>query len=245
MNSLSPRITHEDLQDAITPAVVSKFCHDCRTPLAVVAEFANIISEDLGMTASPDVIEFLEIISDRTHEIEGLIADFQYLFKASQGDAHPSEVFCLGSLLRELKPELETMIRPQNKRVRVEAQKGGLLIRADRNAIMRSVKAVVSNLARVRNGDGVITVLVFADPHSGDIRLAVFCSTGASDEATPDYVVDAKNHAVPEEHELNFRMRMASLLLAANHAQLTLVSGAEHCALGMTFPISAEDDRHE
>jgi hypothetical protein len=215
--------------------LVDGLCHDCRTPLAIVAEFAGIVSEDLGPDAPSEVLDFLWSIGERVREVESLLADYalvdRLLRRPPPGRLDPVDV---GVLLAEKQSAIGPLARAFGKQVAWSGLDPGLRVSIRGGELVRAVGVLIDNLYRIP-GDAIAMRLRGAGPGEVGGPVVIECTTG-------DVVPDSASWSPATAEQMSFRHQLSAAIAAHYGGRLDLMDGAEHRACRLVLRAAEPGD---
>jgi hypothetical protein len=156
------------------PALIDTFCHDIRTPLAVVSEFADLLLQDLAGSVSQENADFLKIIVDRTGEIARMIDDLSETQRlASASSPLRRSALSVHTALEEIRPLLERRAAESGLPLFVAFDRDVPDVVCDRAALVRVVTILVDDIARSAGSSGRISVRCSYDAEHRNVTIGV------------------------------------------------------------------------
>jgi two-component sensor histidine kinase len=156
------------------PAVIQTFCHDIRTPLSVVSEFADLLLQDLSQSVSQEHAEFLRIIADRTGEIARMIDDLSETQRApSASTPLRRSTLSVRAALEEIRPELERRAAERGMPLLVAFDPDVPEVVCDRAILNRVVTTLIDDIARSAGAGGRISVRCSYDADRRNVMIGV------------------------------------------------------------------------
>jgi len=238
--SVQPLSTEPEFNrsDAARSRLISALCHDCRTPLAVIAELANLLREDFSSEASSETIEFLSLISKRVIEIEGFISDYHALNRISMQwpDAKPRQI-AIAQALDQLGPVLQPMVSQRGNTLTVHCDPATPDTRCSLSALRRAVTAIVAELSDTATIP--VRIFVIGAPSRGrrGIQLAMVRSDIPVDkEEILATVTDPESQLALEKSEADFRVLVADALIGHAGGHINCIRQMKGGAFSMFLP---------
>ncbi|MCB1463289.1 MAG: hypothetical protein KDJ90_12890 [Nitratireductor sp.] len=232
---------------SLKASLISAFCHDCRTPLAVIADSASIVREELEDEGfGSESIEFLDGITERAVELENLLADLRFLHaqmtQAASPDAAANEIEAasFAELLADVSPQLEKTVASLGHSLSFQHEPDLPFGRFEPTVMARALTSAVTELCRPANTGATLCVTAGFDPGGEKIRISV-------ERMEKDAVAgggallplgSGKNEPADEE-ELRFRLQVVSGLVRLSGGQLVTMRGSAHRALTIFLPVSS------
>ena len=227
---------------AFKPSLIKALCHDCRTPLAVIANSASIVREDLDDEAAGEAIEFLESITLRAIEIEGLLADFRYLHNlALDASIAPGQAASFSDIVRDLRPHVEQAAAAIDHALTFRFEPAMPTVDIDPTGLLRALTAIIADLARHADEKATLLVEASSEPDGRHIRITIERDHGVSQPADASQIglAPQDQEAVPEE-ELRFRPQVAAAIVRRFGGTLHATRGSEHRMLIIVLPTVSE-----
>jgi hypothetical protein len=219
---------------ALSGQLVDGLCHDCRTPLAIIAEFASIVSEDLGPEAPSETLDFLWSIGERVREVESLLADYalvdRLLRRPPPGRLEPVDV---GLLLAEMQSGIGLLAKAFGKQVAWSGLDPGLRVSIRGGELLRAVGVLVDNLYRIP-GNTIALRLWRAGLGDAGGTVVIECTTG-------DVIPESAAWSPATAEQMSFRHQLSAAIAAHYGGRLDLMDGAEHRACRLVLPAAEPD----
>lgn len=156
------------------PALIDTFCHDVRTPIAVVSEFADLLLQDLSGSVSQEHAEFLKIIADRTGEIARMIDDLNDAQRAATASTPlRRSAFAVHTALEQIRPILERRAAERDLPLSVAFDRDVPDVVCDRAVLERVVTILVDDIARSADSGGSISVRCSYDATHRNVTIGV------------------------------------------------------------------------
>lgn len=153
------RDTRQEDPSGSIPAVIQTFCHDIRTPLSVVSEFADLLLQDLSESVSQEHAEFLRIIADRTGEIARMVDDLSETQRApSSSTPLRRSTLSVRTALEEVRPKLERRAAERGMPLLVAFDHDVPEVVCDRAILDRVVTTLIDDIARSAGAGSRISV---------------------------------------------------------------------------------------
>ena len=225
------------VDDGLSPASIRAFCHDCRTPLAVISEFAGIVCDDLDPQEAGEGIELLSIIRDRVWDIETLLGGLQFLhaFPAENPVEvpHREPVTCM---LTVLEAELETVTHRWGHELELGAAHDPLLCLCQPAAFREIVLALLNDLCRSSLRPGTVHVQALADIDAGILDVCLW----RGESWTPANLIGGSCD-VPAPLR-SFRQQFAGTVLSRCGGRLIARRSDADAAFIMQFTLPGSED---
>lgn len=224
------------------PSVVTAFCHDCRTPLAVIANSASIVREELEAEgAEGESIEFLEGITQRAIEIEGLLSDLRFLHAhLLEAPSLPDEPASYAGLMDDVAPQLERVVTSLGHRLRFDFDPELSSGAFDTAVLSHAITSAITELCRPPNTAATLSVKAATDDDGRWVRIGVRRSEATEDPDTRSRMpFEDMNDEPADEGGLRFRLQVAAALLRLFGGTLVASQGSAHRALTILLPVSA------
>lgn len=156
------------------PAIIDTFCHDVRTPLAVVSEFADLLLQDLSESVSQEQAEFLKIVADRTAEIARMVDDLEGVRRAAAASTPlRRSAFAVHTALEQIQPILERRAAESGLPLTVASDFDVPDVVSDRAVLERVVTILVDDIARSAVSSGSISVRCSYDAAHRNVTIGV------------------------------------------------------------------------
>lgn len=209
-----------------------KLCHDCRTPLTVISEFADILSSEVE--PGSESAEYLDLIFDRAVDIEDLIADFEFLFKSGVDKPPAITPVPLDELLHELHGTLEETASAQDVILTCAPPQFGATVPCHIGTLIRAFKSVLTSLTRLAGGLDTVQLFALRDDTRSRILIGLVRDAAGPDDK--DRTADPELWQSSAIDQLNFRQRCAALLVSRFAGEILVSTGAEHEAFAVGLP---------
>lgn len=196
-DSMDPTCGGTAIEGAAMNALVNTFCHDIRTPIAVVAEFADLLGQDLTGSVSEEHTEFLKIIADRTGEIARMVDDLSEAQRvAFAATTLRRSTLSAREALEGLRPLLEQQASAHDLALSVAFDDAPEVV-CDRAILERVISMLVDEIVRSANANGKI-----------DLR----CSYDAERRNVVIGILERQSTDLPEHLQLDwYRVRQQAL----------------------------------
>jgi hypothetical protein len=156
------------------PALIDTFCHDVRTPLSVVCEFADLLLQDLSDSVSEEHTEFLKIVADRTAEIARMIDDLADAQRAATSSTPlRRSAFAVHTALEDLRPMLERRAAQSGLPLSVAFDCDVPDVVCDRAVLDRVLTILVDDIARSAVSSESISVRCSYDAAHRNVTIGV------------------------------------------------------------------------
>lgn len=209
-----------------TARLVDGLCHDCRTPLTIIAELAGIVREDLGSSIPAETIDFLWTIGEKVREVEALVADFALVDRLLRRASRPVAAIDIGDFLGAWEREIGPLARAFSKTIVWSGLMPGQSVAVPKDELLSAINALVDNLYRI---PGDVVVVRLATPRDGEV--AVECMSGDVSADDPIWTVGAPD-------QLSFRQQIAAAIAGHYGGRVELLDGAEYRAFRLVLPSS-------
>jgi hypothetical protein len=213
---------------AFTARLVDGLCHDCRTPLAIIGEFASIVGEDLGASAPSETLDFLWSIGERVREIEGLLADFALVDRLLRKPPEAVDPVDVGVTLTEMQAGIGPLARAFGKTLSWTGLAAGLMAPIRGGELLRAVSMLVDNFYRISGNRICIRVWRAGAGEVGG-AIVIECIVG-------DIEADEAAWSAAGADQMSFRHQLVSAIAAHYGGRLDLLDGAEHRACRLVLP---------
>ncbi|MEM5473844.1 histidine kinase dimerization/phospho-acceptor domain-containing protein [Hoeflea sp. AS60] len=205
--------------------LINALCHDCRTPLAVIAELANLLREDFNSEDPTETIDFLRLISKRVVEIEGYIADYHELNRISMqpSDANPRQL-AIADVLDQLEPVLQAIVSQRDNALTLHCDPETPITRCSHSALKRAITAIVTELSNTATCPVQIFVIGAPANEGRGIHLAMVRSDlPVRTEKILATVTDPASQVALENSDAAFKVLVADALIghAGGHINCT------------------------
>ncbi|HET8726825.1 MAG TPA: hypothetical protein VFO41_04855, partial [Alphaproteobacteria bacterium] len=213
--------------------MVDGLCHDCRTPLTVIAELAGIVREDLGRSVPAETIDFLWTIGEKVREIEALVADFALVDRLTRRGPRIGEAVDIGELLTAREAEIGPLAKAFSKTIVWSGLTSGRRVALPRDEAVTAVSALVDNLYRIP-GDVIVARVSAAPETVAGNAVTLECMSGDVAVGEPSWTL-----AAPDQ--LSFRQQVAAAIAGHYGGRLELLDGAEYRACRLVLPAVAPE----
>ncbi|TFF18037.1 HAMP domain-containing histidine kinase [Jiella endophytica] len=213
-----PRGLAPDSADPIlTTAMVKAFCHDCRTPLAVISEFASIVREELEPNETGDSAELLGLVHDRVWDVETLLGTLEFL-KVELDDpaGRPPAEIDVAALIEDLRPNIETIAARWGIEVQFLGPPEPPVCLCDAGSFREAVVALLNDLCRSASRRDTIRIGVPLDLDTLKLQLCLWRGEGW----TPSELLGGTELMRVEPK--TFRQRFAGIVLARAGGSLVI-----------------------
>ncbi len=171
---LSEEITRlNSLRDA-NHRFVDNVCHDLRSPLTVIKEFASIIAEGLAGDVTEEQSEFLEIVLTRVDQMSQMV---DAILDASRLESDlisvRREEQAPATLIEQARPTLEQQARSHGAELRLAVSDNLPSVFADAESVGRIIGNLVTNASKFVGEGGEIEVWARHDPSNNSVRIGV------------------------------------------------------------------------
>jgi hypothetical protein len=230
------------LRDA-NHSFVENACHDFRSPLTVIKEFASIIAEGLSGDVTDEQAEFLQIILTRVDQLSQMVDG---ILDASRLESDligvKREEQSVASLIERVRPTLEQ--RAAAHKVAIEFAIPGDLpkVFADAESIARVIMNLGSNAVKFAGENGKIRVWARYDATAQDVTVGV---TDSGPGIAPEHVKlifdrfhQIKNDEGQKRDGFGLGLHIASEFVRVNFGTLTVESKPQRgSTFAFTLPI--------
>ncbi len=149
-------------------SLIADLRHDLRTPVTVIAGFAEAIAD--GTLSGPGVGRAATSIAEEAGRIERMVGDLTLLTDPDGGDrALAIEPLDAGALVRETAARFAAAAEARDRRISVDAPAGPIGLSGDRTACER----ILANLAANALAHARAAIVLEAGPEDGGIVLAI------------------------------------------------------------------------
>ena len=222
---------------------VENACHDFRSPLTVIKEFASIIAEGLAGDVNEEQAEFLEIILTRvdhlSHMVDGIL-DASRLESDVIGVRR--EQHKVAKLIENARPTLEQRAAAHKVEIQFAVPDSLPNVFADAESIGRVIVNLGANACKYAGGNGKITVWARYDAENGNVVIGV---TDTGPGIAPEHVklIFDRFQQVPsdkpkEQDGFGLGLHIASELVRVNLGTLTVESEPQKgSTFSFTLPI--------
>ena len=163
----------------LTSELLRAFCHDCRTPLAVISEFASIVREDLDPEEAQEGIELLALVNDRVFDIDALLGDLECLRGALAGEAgEASAPMPIARLLEEIRLLMEGVAARWGQCLEVEIEPVAAVASCGPFPCRNVILALLNDLGRSAARRETMRIRVLAGSEAGEFALCMWRSEG-------------------------------------------------------------------
>jgi signal transduction histidine kinase len=148
--------------------LISVISHEVRTPLACVLGYTSLLQT--RPVDEPTKQEYLSIIADEAHRLEGLVGDLVDVRRIEEGRLElEAEPFDLGTLVKEQVRVFGG--RSERHTIHVDPIAEPLVVHADRNRLAQVIANLLANAVKYSPDGG--TVEVAAAVRDGYVRVSV------------------------------------------------------------------------
>ncbi len=216
--------------------LVRSLCHDCRTPLTVIAEFASLARDDIDADQAAETAEFLDLIGARVAEIEQLLGDFEYLHRKS-GENGANDHIGIVPLVGGLKQRID--LAAASCGLGIVLDLGDRVPDADCAAADagRALMALVWHLCRLQAGEAPLCI--GAAPLADGTALRLIVSRGRPPLdlfRSAGFGGAAPRALASHEDGLAFRLRLVAELVARNGGALETVGDGDPPVYAIRLP---------
>ncbi len=208
---------------------VENACHDFRSPLTVVKEFASIIAEGLTGEINEEQTEFLEIILTRVDQLSQMVDG---ILDASRLESDligvKREEQSVASLMEKVRPTLEQKAAASKVAIAFAIPDTLPKVFADTESIGRVIVNLGTNAAKYAGENGRIRVWARHNPESNDVTIGV---TDSGPGISPEHVklIFDRFHQIPddksrEKEGFGLGLHIASEFVRVNFGTLTVES---------------------
>jgi signal transduction histidine kinase len=189
--------------------LIDDFCHDIRTPLSVVGEFASLLLEDEDVPEAEEK-EFLGIIADRTNELAHMVDDFIEAYRLRSDEIRfERRAIMVQEVCNQLRPELEKAAGLHKYQLRLALEEGLPPVFCDRSSMVHILRTLVEDAGRSAAEGGGITVWSAHDPDLRDVSVGVTSKAiEAADESLRREIARIRRSTQPASAETHLRMRL-------------------------------------
>ncbi len=208
---------------------VENACHDFRSPLTVIKEFASIIEEGLTGDINEEQTEFLQIILTRVDQLSQMVDG---ILDASRLESDligvKREEQSVASLVEKVRPTLEQRAAANNIAIAFDIPDSLPLVFADSESIGRVIVNLGTNAAKYAGENGNIRVWARYDPQTHDVTVGV---TDSGPGIAPEHVklIFDRFHQIPDDKKrekegFGLGLHIASEFVRVNFGTLTVES---------------------
>jgi signal transduction histidine kinase len=182
-NSQSRRaISAADLESGLTGdrvRIMSKLCHELRTPLQVLNGYLDILSEDWGKHLTDEPLRIVERLRFNTAELTQTIENLlEYAGTLTGTQAVVVEAVEVADIMRELMPPFEASAQRKKISLRWKVERNVHQIRTDRRLLRSIVSNLVSNAIKFTRRGTVTVRWRTVDGECGDAIELEVADTG-------------------------------------------------------------------
>jgi signal transduction histidine kinase len=216
---------------------VDNACHDFRSPLTVIKEFASIIAEGLSGDVNEEQAEFLGIILTRVDQLSHMVDS---ILDASRLESDlisvHREKHTPAELIERTRPTLEQQAKSRGAEVTFAVADALPSVFADAESVGRIIVNLVTNACKFAGEGGKIEVWARPGPDDGSVTIGV---TDNGPGIAPEHVklIFERFRQIDEESEaakagFGLGLHIASELARLNFGTLTVDSAPQK---GSTF----------
>lgn len=151
---------------------VDDVCHDFRSPLTVVKEFASIIADGLAGDVNDEQLEFLEIILTRVDQLSQMV---DAILDASRLESDlisvKREECAPADLIEQARPTLEQLAHGRGASIRFSVSDALPNVFADADSVGRIIVNLVTNACKFTGDDGEI--VIWAQPSDDNSSVTI------------------------------------------------------------------------
>ncbi len=216
---------------------VENACHDFRSPLTVIKEFASIIAEGLAGDVNDEQAEFLEIILTRVDQLSQMVDG---ILDASRLESDligvRREEQSIKGLVDKVRPTLEQKAAAHKVAIEYDIPDSLPNVFADTESIGRVIVNLGTNAAKYAGENGKIRVWARCNPETSDVTVGI---TDSGPGIAPEHVklIFDRFHQIPdgksrEKDGFGLGLHIASEFVRVNFGTLTVESEPQK---GSTF----------
>jgi signal transduction histidine kinase len=217
--------------------IVENACHDFRSPLTVIKEFASIIAEGLTGEINEEQTEFLEIILTRVDQLSQMVDG---ILDASRLESDvigvKREEQSVASLVEKVRPTLEQKAAAHKVAIEFAIPDTLPHVFADAESIGRVIVNLGTNAAKYAGENGNIRVWARYNSETGDMTIGV---TDSGPGIAPEHVklIFDRFHQIPDDKKrekdgFGLGLHIASEFVRVNFGTLMVESEPQK---GSTF----------
>ena len=222
---------------------VENTCHDFRSPLTVIKEFASIIVEGLTGEINEEQTEFLEIILTRVDQLSQMVDG---ILDASRLESDligvKREEQTVASLIEKVRPTLEQKAAAHKVAIAFAIPDTLPTVFADAESIGRVIVNLGTNAAKYAGENGSIRVWARYNAETRDVTVGV---TDSGAGIAPEHVklIFDRFHQIPDDKErekdgFGLGLHIASEFVRVNFGKLTVESEPKKgSTFAFTLPI--------
>ncbi|NWF69539.1 MAG: GAF domain-containing protein [Chloroflexi bacterium] len=169
--------------------------HDLRTPLALIAGYADLISIDLDPQSTTQ--EHLEVIRRSTERMNGLLDDLLRVEQVKRSPLELHEEVDLGALAAEVVAETRPLVARKNQELSADLQTAALPgVVVDRALLRRAMENLITNASKYT-------------PEGGHIRVRASAADGRFHFSVEDDGIGIPPEHLPHIFESFYRVKDA------------------------------------
>ncbi len=208
---------------------VENACHDFRSPLTVIKEFAAIIAEGLAGDVNEEQAEFLQIILTRVDQLSQMVDG---ILDASRLESDligvKREEQPIAGLIEKVRPTLEQKAAAHKVAIKFEIPNSLPHVFADAESIGRVIVNLGANAAKYAGENGNVRVWARYSP---DTRYVTVGVTDSGPGIAPEHVklIFDRFHQIPDDKKqekdgFGLGLHIASEFVRVNFGTLTVES---------------------
>jgi len=231
--------------------LLSHVSHELRTPIAVIHQFATILTDGLAGQTTRDQQRYLEIILANVSQLQAMINDLLEAVRSGTGKlAIEPEVVALKALVSEVSKSFVPAAEVHQLTLRTEIAPGVLPVWADPRRVRQILGNLIDNAIKYTPARGRITVqAVLADAEAGFVHVSV-ADTGIGIAAEQQskvfdrlYQVEGSNPT--SRKGLGLGLYICKELVALHGGRIWLESApGQGTTIHFTLPIQPTETNH-
>ncbi|MEH0687795.1 PAS domain-containing protein [Vibrio cholerae] len=147
--------------------MVASLAHQVRTPLSSAMLYASNLAAPNLPPATKD--RFQSKLMDRLHDLEKQVNDM--LLFAKGGDNKVVKPFCIGELVDEFSPMVETALKNNQIDYHLEVEQEETLLLGNANALASALSNLVMNAIQIAGKESQLDI--FFRPVKGELKISV------------------------------------------------------------------------